>query len=114
MIVGLSSKEGNLNEADLSDYFARNIVEELRRIEGVGKVQLFGAEKAMRYGSIRPAAITTLSMSDVTTAVAQQNIQIAPGAIGSSPAMTGQRVTFPLEAWTVRNAGPVWLYRFAR
>ncbi|MBK1891310.1 multidrug efflux RND transporter permease subunit [Undibacterium sp. 14-3-2] len=99
MIVGLSSKEGNLNEADLSDYFARNIVEELRRIEGVGKVQLFGAEKAMRIW-VDPAKLQSynLSMSDVTTAVAQQNIQIAPGAIGSSPAMTGQRVTFPLEA----------------
>lgn len=42
MIIGLTSSGAEFSEADLSDYFARNITEELRRVEGVGKVQAFG------------------------------------------------------------------------
>lgn len=48
MMVGLKSPTGEYQEADLSDYFARNVIDELRRVPGVGKVQLFGGEKALR------------------------------------------------------------------
>ena len=48
MLVGLRSPDGSVNEAALGDFMARNIIEELRRIDGVGRVQLFGAEQAMR------------------------------------------------------------------
>ncbi|MDZ0263845.1 efflux RND transporter permease subunit, partial [Klebsiella pneumoniae] len=48
MMVGLKSPSGAYQEADLSDYFARNVTDELRRVPGVGKVQLFGGEKALR------------------------------------------------------------------
>jgi len=44
MMVGLKSPNGTFSDADLSDYFARHISDELRRVPGVGKVQLFGAE----------------------------------------------------------------------
>ncbi|WP_438893526.1 efflux RND transporter permease subunit, partial [Bacillus cereus group sp. BC2] len=39
-----------------------------------------------------------LSMNDLTNAVAQQNVQIAPGSLGAAPALPGQRVTVPLTA----------------
>ncbi|WP_321948295.1 efflux RND transporter permease subunit, partial [Burkholderia cenocepacia] len=39
-----------------------------------------------------------LSMSDLTTAIGQQNVQIAPGSLGALPALPGQRVTVPLTA----------------
>lgn len=48
MIVDLASKNGKTSSEELSDYMARNVIEELRRIPGVGRVQLFGAERAMR------------------------------------------------------------------
>ncbi|MDT1843246.1 hypothetical protein FPK52_29170, partial [Acinetobacter baumannii] len=48
MMVGLKSPSGAYQEADLSDYCARNVTDELRRVPGVGKVQLFGGEKALR------------------------------------------------------------------
>ncbi|SFQ08315.1 multidrug efflux pump [Variovorax sp. OK605] len=97
MIVGLTSSDGRFDEIALSDYMSRNITEELRRIEGVGKVQLFGAERALRIW-VDPAKLTAynLSMSDLSSAVSRQNAQIAPGRVGDSPSLPGQRVTIPL------------------
>ena len=97
MIVGLNSAPGRFSEADLSDYFARNLTEELRRVEGVGKVQAFGAEKAMRVW-IDPARLISysLTISDITNAISLQNAQIAPGRIGDSPSVAGQRSSYPL------------------
>ncbi|MCB6184198.1 multidrug efflux RND transporter permease subunit [Leeia sp. TBRC 13508] len=97
MIVGLRSENGQFSEAELSNYMARNMVEELRRIDGVGRVQLFGAEQAMRIW-VDPAKLIAygLTMSDLSTAISQQNIQISPGIIGAAPISAGQRVAVPL------------------
>lgn len=97
MIVGLSSKLGQMSESDLSDYFSRNMTEEIRRVEGVGRVQLFGAEKAMRVW-IDPVKLNQyrLSMSDISQAITSENAQISPGRTGDSPAVPGQQVTYPL------------------
>lgn len=98
MIVGLRSDDERFADTELSDYMARNVVAELRRVEGVGRVQLFGAEQAMRIW-IDPAKLVAfgLSMNDLSSAVAQQNVQIAPGSVGASPALPGQRVTVPMS-----------------
>jgi len=97
MIIGLRSDDGRVGETALSDYLARNTVEELRRIEGVGRVQLFGAEQALRVW-VDPSKLIGygLSMADVNAAIARQNVQIAPGRLGDAPAVAGQRVTVPL------------------
>ncbi|WP_322022620.1 efflux RND transporter permease subunit [Burkholderia sp. BCC1977] len=99
MFISLQSENGRFAEGELSDYMARNVVEELRRTEGVGRVQLFGSERAMRIW-VDPNKLITygLSMTDLTTAVAQQNVQISPGSLGASPSLPGQRVTVPLTA----------------
>lgn len=85
MMVGLKSTNGKYQEADLSDYFARNVTDELRRLPGVGKVQLFGGEKAMRIW-LDPLKMHSyqLSVSDVTTAISQQNVLVSPGRVGMS------------------------------
>ena len=97
LLVGLISPGGEFDELALNDYMARNIVEELRRIEGVGRVQLFGTEQAMRVW-VDPAKLISygLSMGDLTQAIQQQNMQIAPGRVGDAPTAPGQRVTTPL------------------
>ena len=99
MIVGLNSDDGRFDEIALNDYMARNIVEELRRIDGVGRVQLFGAEQAMRIW-IEPEKLIAfgLSVNDLSTAITEQNAQIVPGSIGASPALPGQKVSSLLTA----------------
>ena len=97
MLVGMTSRDGRYDEVGLNDYMARNIVQELRRIDGVGRVQLFGAEQAMRVW-VDPARLLSygLAMGDVTQAIEQQNAQVAPGRVGDAPTLPGQRVTVPL------------------
>ncbi len=97
MIVGLKATDGQYDEVALSDYLARNVVEELRRVEGVGRVQLFGSERAMRIW-VDPARLQSyqLSMGDLSDALVRQNAQIAPGRVGGAPTVTGQRVTIPV------------------
>lgn len=97
MMVGLKSPSRTYQEADLSDYFARNVSDELRRVPGVGRVQLFGAEKAMRIW-LEPLKMYTfkLSVNEVIAALSQQNVLVSPGRIGDEPAASGQRVTYPL------------------
>ncbi|KAF1017300.1 MAG: Multidrug efflux pump subunit AcrB [Stenotrophomonas maltophilia] len=99
MLAGLNSPDGSVGEAALGDFMARNIIEELRRIDGVGRVQLFGAEQAMRVwlDPTRPTGYG-LTVGDVAAAIEQQNLEIAPGRIGDSPAIAGQRITVPLSA----------------
>ncbi len=97
MIVGMTSPNGQFDEVELNDYLARNIVEELRRISGVGRVQLFGAEQAMRvWGDPNKLNAYGLTMNELAQAIEQQNVQIAPGRIGDEPALPGQRLTVPL------------------
>lgn len=97
MIIGLSSTQGEMSSHDLSDYLSRNMIEELRRVEGVGRVQLFGAEKAMRVW-IDPVKLNqySLTVSDISQAIMAENVQISPGRTGDSPAVPGQQVTYPL------------------
>jgi len=99
MIVSLMSDDGRHDEVELADYMSRRIVDELKRVPGVGRVQSFSAERAMRIW-IDPVRLAGfgLTASDVTAAIAEQNVQIAPGALGAEPTTAGQRVTVPLTA----------------
>ncbi|MBN8225170.1 MAG: multidrug efflux RND transporter permease subunit [Xanthomonadales bacterium] len=97
MVVGLKSVDGRYDGTELSDYMARNVTEELRRIDGVGRVQLFGAEQALRIW-VDPAKLNAfgVSMGEINAAIAQQNAQISPGRVGDAPTTPGQQVTIPL------------------
>ena len=97
MLINLGTSDKQANPAMLGDYAARNVAEELKRVPGVGRVQLFSSESAMRIW-VDPTKLISfgLTMGDVTGAIAQQNVQIAPGSIGGEPTAVGQRVTVPL------------------
>lgn len=97
MIVMLSSDVQSTEE--MNDYAQRNIVPELQRIEGVGQVRLFGAQRAMRIW-VDPKKLQSynLSFADVGSALSAQNIQISAGSIGSLPAAQGQTVTATVTA----------------
>ncbi len=98
LLLDIESRDGTADEVTLGDYAVRNIADELKRVTGVGRVQLFATERAMRIW-IDPAKLAAhaLTFGDVTVALAQQNMQIAPGAIGAEPTTTTQRVTVPLS-----------------
>ncbi len=97
MIVTLGSKDGRYDALALGDYMSRNVAEELKRIPGVGRVQSFGSEKAMRVW-IDPVKLVSYSLSpaQIVQAIQSQNVQIAPGRVGDAPTMPGQMVSVPL------------------
>ncbi|WP_439532278.1 multidrug efflux RND transporter permease subunit [Polymorphobacter sp.] len=86
MVVVLSSKDGSLTPLQLGNYAANNVVLELRRVTGVGDIQLFGSQYAMRIW-LDPAKLAGfgLSPSAVLAAVVEQNSQTAGGGLGEQP-----------------------------
>ena len=67
---------------------------EIRRLKGVGKAQLYGSERAMRIW-IDPQKLIgfNLTPNDVADAIAAQNAQVAPGSIGDLPGRGTQEIT---------------------
>ncbi|MEA4838874.1 MAG: multidrug efflux RND transporter permease subunit [Rhodospirillaceae bacterium] len=78
----------------LGDYAARNINNEIRRVPGVGKVQFFASEAAMRVW-IDPQKLIGygLSVADVNAAIAAQNAQVPAGSFGSRPGSPEQELS---------------------
>ncbi len=97
MIVSLNSRDGQFDELALGDYMTRNLLQELKRVEGVGRVQAFSSERAMRVW-VDPAKLVSysLSLSQLVAAIQAQNAQIAPGRVGAEPTVPGQMVSVPL------------------
>ena len=93
MFVSLfASEESGFGSIALADYATRNVLNEIRRVPGVGKAQLFSAERAMRIW-IDPAKLVglDLSVTDITAAISEQNAQVSAGSIGAQPAPAGQQ-----------------------
>ncbi|WP_299363700.1 multidrug efflux RND transporter permease subunit [uncultured Paracoccus sp.] len=98
MLVALTASEpSTLDEVGLGDYIARNILNEVRRVPGVGRAQLFATERAMRVW-VDPDKLVglNLSMTDVTDAIQEQNAQVAAGSIGAEPNPASHRTQAPI------------------
>jgi len=89
----LSSDDPAWDPIRLGDYAARSVIPELQRVPGVGQVQLFGTERALRVW-IDPSRLQGygLNAADVTAAIRAQNAQVAAGEIGSLPNVAGQGI----------------------
>ncbi|MDI1480444.1 multidrug efflux RND transporter permease subunit [Polyangium sp. y55x31] len=96
-IVDLRSPDGRYDEQTLGDFLSRGLVEELKRVRGVGSVQVFAAARALRVW-LDPAQLAALEVSveEVANAIRAQNAQVSPGRVGDAPTVPGQRVTIPL------------------
>ena len=115
MMVSLIANEASgLDFVALGDYASRNIINEIRRVPGVGKAQLFATERALRVW-VDPAKLVglDLSVTDITAAIAEQNAQVAAGSIGAAPALPGQQVQATLlvtgQLGTVEEFGNIVL-----
>ncbi|HHC3805566.1 MULTISPECIES: multidrug efflux RND transporter permease subunit TMexD [Klebsiella/Raoultella group] len=99
LIYSLRYKDGdkNANTTALADYAVRNVNNEIRRLPGVGKLQFFDSEAAMRVW-IDPQKLVGygLSIDDVNNAIRTQNVQVPAGAFGSTPGSSEQELTATL------------------
>ena len=101
MIVSLISTDGTLTRNDLSDYIAANMQDRISRINGVGDIQLFGSQYAMRVW-VNPHKLNSynLTIQDVSDAISVQNNQIIAGQIGGTPTIKEQQLNAPIIAQT--------------
>jgi multidrug efflux pump len=82
-----------MQAADIADFIASHVQDEVSRAPGVGSFQLFGAQYAMRIW-LDPAKLDNYGLTsvDVANAIKSQNIQVASGELGGEPAVRGQQL----------------------
>lgn len=99
MVVGFVSEDGSMTNIDIGDYVASNVQDIISRVEGVGEVQLFGSQYAMRIW-LDPAKLQNfkLTPADISAAIVAQNAQVSAGQIGGLPAMQGQQLNATVTA----------------
>ncbi|GAB4110864.1 MAG: efflux RND transporter permease subunit [Acidobacteriota bacterium] len=93
LIVGLVSEDGRLTREDLMDYAFSNLEKVIARLPGVGEVEIFGSQYAMRVW-LDPDKLTNyaLTVADVVAALRAYNVEVSAGQFGGEPAPPGQRL----------------------
>ena len=93
MFLTIFSPDQSRNAIDLGSFTAANVLENLRRVPGVGEANLFGTEYAMRIW-LDPLKLASFNMtpSEALKAVQAQNVQLATGELGQLPAARGQEL----------------------
>ena len=99
-IVSLQSPDGRYDGLYLSNYASLNVVDELKRISGVGDASLFGAQDYSMRVWLRPDRMQQLKLTatDIATAIQEQNSQFAAGKIGQEPTRGAVPMTYTVTA----------------
>lgn len=100
LVVMLTSKDPKHDRLFLSNYATLNVLDELKRIKGVGDVLVFGGQDYSMRIWLRPDRMAQLgvSTSDIAAAINAQNNQYAAGKIGADPALPGQQLVYTVTA----------------
>lgn len=99
MIVSLFDATDTKMSVDIADYLLSNIQDPIARIEGVGTVQVFGGQYAMRiWLDPHKLASYKLMPSDISSAITAQNVQVSAGSIGALPASSEQQLNATVTA----------------
>lgn len=99
MVLGFVSQDGSLDKSDIADYVGSNVAEPMSRVPGVGEIQLFGAQYAMRIW-LDPMKLTQYNLTslDVVAAIRSQNAQVSAGQIGGTPSLPSQELNATVSA----------------
>ncbi len=100
LVVMLISKKKEHDRLFLSNYATLNVLDEFKRIKGVGDVTIFGGQDYSMRVWLRPDRMAQLgvSTSDISAAISAQNAQYAAGKIGAEPALPNQQLAFTVTA----------------
>ncbi|QYK12985.1 efflux RND transporter permease subunit [Shewanella rhizosphaerae] len=99
MVLGFVSQDGSLEKNDISDYVGSNILDPMSRVPGVGEIQLFGAQYAMRIW-LDPLKLTQYNLTslDIMASIREQNAQVSAGQLGGAPSIAGQELNATVTA----------------
>ena len=102
LIAGFVSSDNSMSRYDIANYIVSHVQDPLSRIDGVGNFNVFGTQYAMRIwldaDKLDNFALTPV---DVTTAIQNQNVQVAGGQLGGTPSPTTQRLTATITEATL-------------
>lgn len=100
LVVMLTSKDKNHNRLFLSNYATLNVMDEMKRVKGVGDAVIFGGQDYSMRVWLRPDRMAQLGVSttDISTAITAQNNQYAAGKIGQEPAPSTQQLVYTVTA----------------
>ncbi|WP_024551956.1 multidrug efflux RND transporter permease subunit AcrB [Franconibacter helveticus 513] len=101
MVLGMISTDGSMTQEDIADYVGATIKDPISRTTGVGDVQLFGSQYAMRIW-LDPNKLNNFQLTpvDVINAIKAQNAQVAAGQLGGAPPVKGQQLNASIIAQT--------------
>jgi len=93
MVLSFISEDGSMTNTDISDYMVSFLRDPISRVNGVGSVNVFGAQYSMRVW-LDPDKLShyALMPSDVSKAIQAQNADVSAGALGDLPAVKGQQL----------------------
>src|SRR5829696_8054197 len=99
LVIGMMSPTGKRDTTFLANYATVNVIDEIKRIPGVGDVTLFGSGYSMRIW-LQPDRMARLGVTptDIANAVRAQNAQYAAGKVGAEPAPIGQALNYTVTA----------------
>lgn len=101
MIAAFVSTDGSMTRNDISDYVVSTLQDPISRVPGVGEVQVFGSQYAMRIW-LNPDKLNAFNLTpiDVSQAIQAQNAQVSAGQFGGAPAVEGQQLNATITAQT--------------
>src|SRR6202162_1701942 len=102
MVIGFVSTDNSMNKFDIANYVVSNIQDPISRINGVGLLNVFGTQYAMRiWLDLSKLNSYSLTPLDVTTALQNQNVQISGGQVGGTPAVPNQQLNATITEATL-------------
>lgn len=98
-IFAFVSEDGSMDNADIGDYVASNLLDPVSRLNGVGDVTMFGNQYAMRIW-LDPNKLQKYNLmpGDVINAIQEQNAQVSAGQLGGAPSVAGQQLNVTITA----------------
>jgi multidrug efflux pump len=99
MVIAVYDESDRVTTSDVSDYLVSNLQDPLARVQGVGDINVFGAQYAMRIW-LDPYKLASYSLipRDVISAIQAQNTQVAAGSIGGQPSPDTQMLNATVTA----------------
>src|SRR3954470_2135377 len=102
LVAGFVSSDNSMSRYDIANYVVSHLQDPLSRINGVGNFNVFGTQYAMRIWLDTDKLVSfALTPVDVTTAIQNQNVQVAGGQLGGTPAPAVQRLTATITEATL-------------
>lgn len=100
LVVMLTSKDKQFDPLYLSNYATLNVLDEIKRVKGVGDANIFGARDYSMRIWLKPDRMAQLGIttSDIAVAIQSQNAQYAAGKIGQEPSVNEQQLVYTVNA----------------